>query len=430
MIGGLLPAALGNGEVSRDGVRAARERDHRSGRAIDANAIPTGRRPRRRRQRSSFRACDLPWANLNGVEFLFPISEPDPEARLQLLYDRLAARFGFDPARVRALAAQADRRRDRLRSSARDRRSRRTCRRRSRRTRCATRPRMPGPGGSTGRGWHTDASSAVSRDPRRAAGRRARDGGAARVPRDARAGRLPLRGLRPAFPPLPSVPRRARVPRLPPRRPAGAPAPPAVTTVTTQRRGILLVAAAALLWSTGGIGIKLLSRAAARHCVLSLGHGRGGASAHLPAAGLALDSGFLIGLVSYAACLTTFVLATKWTSAANAIFIQYSGVIWVLLASPLVLQRAPAAQGRRRGRRGLRGHAPLLRRPLRSPGHPRRGHGARVQPLLRDARPRPAARARQRGRGRGDVGQRPRGRSRCCPSSAASLPAAPVRGRS
>jgi drug/metabolite transporter (DMT)-like permease len=34
----------------------------------------------------------------------------------------------------------------------------------------------------------------------------------------------------------------------------------------------------------------------------------------------------------------TFVLATKWTSAANAIFIQYFGVVWVMLASPLVLR--------------------------------------------------------------------------------------------
>ena len=40
--------------------------------------------------------------------------------------------------------------------------------------------------------------------------------------------------------------------------------------------------------------------------------------------------------MSYAACLTTFVIATKWTTAANAIFLQYSGVVWVLLASPLL----------------------------------------------------------------------------------------------
>lgn len=32
---------------------------------------------------------------------LFPIQEPDEEARLQNLYDRIAARFGLDAARVR-----------------------------------------------------------------------------------------------------------------------------------------------------------------------------------------------------------------------------------------------------------------------------------------------------------------------------------------
>jgi hypothetical protein len=42
-----------------------------------------------------------PCANLIAVELLFPIAEPDPESRLQLLYDRLAGRFGFDPSHVR-----------------------------------------------------------------------------------------------------------------------------------------------------------------------------------------------------------------------------------------------------------------------------------------------------------------------------------------
>ncbi len=35
------------------------------------------------------------------MELLFPIAEPDRQSRLQLLYDRLAACFGLDPARVR-----------------------------------------------------------------------------------------------------------------------------------------------------------------------------------------------------------------------------------------------------------------------------------------------------------------------------------------
>jgi hypothetical protein len=31
---------------------------------------------------------------------LFPLPQPDPEEKLQVLYDRLAARFGLDPARI------------------------------------------------------------------------------------------------------------------------------------------------------------------------------------------------------------------------------------------------------------------------------------------------------------------------------------------
>jgi len=115
----------------------------------------------------------------------------------------------------------------------------------------------------------------------------------------------------------------------------------------SERKGILLVAVAALLWSTGGIGIKWLSEPA-----LKIAFYR---SAFAAVALFLIyrprvwrwTPAFLIGIGSYAACLTTYVFATKWTSAANAIFLQYCGVIWVLLASPWILgepmQRRDAA---------------------------------------------------------------------------------------
>jgi drug/metabolite transporter (DMT)-like permease len=47
--------------------------------------------------------------------------------------------------------------------------------------------------------------------------------------------------------------------------------------------------------------------------------------------------GFFAASACCAACLTTFVVATKWTTAANAVFLQYSGVVWVFLLAPLVV---------------------------------------------------------------------------------------------
>jgi DME family drug/metabolite transporter len=104
-----------------------------------------------------------------------------------------------------------------------------------------------------------------------------------------------------------------------------------------ETRGALFVLGAALLWSTGGVGIKTLPEGplkvafyrSAFAAVTMLLVFRPGIPRLKPA--------FLVALASYAACLTTFVVATKWTTAANAIFLQYSGVVWVLLLSPVVL---------------------------------------------------------------------------------------------
>src|SRR5436305_11813209 len=112
--------------------------------------------------------------------------------------------------------------------------------------------------------------------------------------------------------------------------------------MTEQRRGLLYIVAAALLWSTGGIGIKAIADSALKvtfyrslfaAIALMLFLGRrvwGRRWRSTPA--------FVASVISYGACLTFFVVATKWTTAANAIFLQYAGVIWVLLFSPLVLR--------------------------------------------------------------------------------------------
>lgn len=111
------------------------------------------------------------------------------------------------------------------------------------------------------------------------------------------------------------------------------------------RRGALYVAGAALLWSTGGIGIKAVAAPALTvACYRSAIAGVALLAFFRPRSWPVQMPGFAVATLSYAATVTTFVVATKWTTAANAIFLQYSGVVWVLLASPFVLDEPLTAQ--------------------------------------------------------------------------------------
>jgi DME family drug/metabolite transporter len=98
---------------------------------------------------------------------------------------------------------------------------------------------------------------------------------------------------------------------------------------------LLLVLGAAILWSTGGLFIKATHLSA-----FELSFGRSLLAAILIAL-LTRGEGFGINKISaitsvlYAALLILFVLATKLTTAANAIFLQYTAPVYVLLLEPL-----------------------------------------------------------------------------------------------
>ncbi|HKR61931.1 MAG TPA: DMT family transporter [Pyrinomonadaceae bacterium] len=99
---------------------------------------------------------------------------------------------------------------------------------------------------------------------------------------------------------------------------------------------LLLVLAAAVIWSTGGLFIKWTTLSG-----LELSFGRSLLAAITVAIftrreGFGLNGVTLLASVLYAALLLLFVLATKETTAANAIFLQYTAPLYVLVLEPIL----------------------------------------------------------------------------------------------
>ena len=102
------------------------------------------------------------------------------------------------------------------------------------------------------------------------------------------------------------------------------------------RSALLFVLAAALLWSTGGLFIKWTSLSGLElSCFRSF-------FALLTVAFFTRHEGFGLngvtaaGAVLYAVLIILFVSATKETTAANAIFLQYTAPVYLLILEPIV----------------------------------------------------------------------------------------------
>ncbi len=98
---------------------------------------------------------------------------------------------------------------------------------------------------------------------------------------------------------------------------------------------MVFVVAAAVLWSTGGLFIKWTSLSG-----LELSFGRSLLAAITVAIftrreGFGLNTVTAVASVLAAALLILFVLATKETTAANAIFLQYTAPVYLLIFEPL-----------------------------------------------------------------------------------------------
>jgi len=105
--------------------------------------------------------------------------------------------------------------------------------------------------------------------------------------------------------------------------------------LSEHQKGILYVFIAGLLWSTGGLFIKLISLPAMQlaffRCIIAA-----------TAFGIIFRERILLfnkmtflNSVFYASILITFVIATKTTTAANAIFLQSTAPIYVLIFEPI-----------------------------------------------------------------------------------------------
>lgn len=123
-------------------------------------------------------------------------------------------------------------------------------------------------------------------------------------------------------------------------------------TRAERRTGALLVIAAATLWSTGGVGVKTavaeplviaglrsVFALAFMGVVLAVTLRRSGAGGGVVIALLRRPLVWAAA-AGYALMVVCFVLAARRTTAANAIFIQYTGPIYVaLLGGPLLGER-------------------------------------------------------------------------------------------
>lgn len=101
---------------------------------------------------------------------------------------------------------------------------------------------------------------------------------------------------------------------------------------------MVFVLLAVLLWSTGGLFIKLTTLDA-----FAVNAGRSLLAAITVAVftykkGLRIDGFTLLSSFLYAGTLTCFVYANKNTTAANAIFLQYTAPVYILILAPFILR--------------------------------------------------------------------------------------------
>ncbi|MEM7797728.1 MAG: DMT family transporter [Chloroflexota bacterium] len=115
----------------------------------------------------------------------------------------------------------------------------------------------------------------------------------------------------------------------------------AIKSIPTRRRAVLILTAAAILFSLSGVLIKSVAWDA-----LPLNGGRSIIAAivltiYLRRPQFTFSGAQIGGAVAYTFTNLTFVIATQMTTAANAVFLQFSAPIWVILMGYFFLREKP-----------------------------------------------------------------------------------------
>jgi DME family drug/metabolite transporter len=115
-----------------------------------------------------------------------------------------------------------------------------------------------------------------------------------------------------------------------------------ISKIPDHRRGLIYISFCALLWSSGGLFIKVLTldafqisfyRSLIAGITIFIITKSGGKSLRFE-----FDRISILCSISYAFILVLFVTATKLTTAANAIFLQFTAPLYLLLLEPIFLK--------------------------------------------------------------------------------------------
>ena len=109
-------------------------------------------------------------------------------------------------------------------------------------------------------------------------------------------------------------------------------------TGSHRNRGLILTIAAVLLWSTGGLVIKILPLDAFTILFYRSLYTAIFFAVYFRKKLFKINKQSIISSLFYAPLLLCFVTSTKMTTAANAIFLQSTGVAYVLLLEPFFLK--------------------------------------------------------------------------------------------